>query len=107
MFLFFSSDTYNSVEEEANKIWKSQRYNLVYEYHKKPLFCPPALIFAYVILFVEFAVRKLVKLRVDRKKASSQKEELPGASGGGETAPAADSDDLMARIVRKPVAFGI
>lgn len=62
-FIFFVlSNTYQTIESEANKIWKSDRYNLVFTYYYKPLLPPPFLIFSYILYAIQFIIRKILSL---------------------------------------------
>ena len=43
-----SSNIYDGIQVEANKLWHLQHYELTYEYYKKIYFLPPFSIFIYV-----------------------------------------------------------
>ena len=51
------------IESEANKIWKSDRYNLVFSYYHKPFLPPPLIIFSYILLAFQFIVRRILQTR--------------------------------------------
>ena len=60
LFLFFSN-TYNSVQANANQIWKFQRYYLVMEYAQRPVLVPPFIILNHVIHLIKGIYRRLRK----------------------------------------------
>lgn len=60
LFLFFSN-TYNSVQANANQIWKFQRYYLVMEYAHRPVLVPPFIILNHVIHLIKGIYRRLRK----------------------------------------------
>ena len=51
------------IESEANKIWKSDRYNFVFSYYHKPFLPPPLIIFSYILLAFQFIVRRILQTR--------------------------------------------
>ena len=48
-FPILDSNTFSSVQANANQIWKFQRYYLVMEYSQRPVLVPPFIIFNHVI----------------------------------------------------------
>ena len=48
-YLENSSSTYQNVEENTDKIWKSQRCKKILEYEKMLIFPPPFTLIAYVV----------------------------------------------------------
>lgn len=61
-----------AVTDEADKIWKSQRYHLVYEYFQKPLFSPPMVLFVYALMIIQFVVRRFYLLSQRGKKKTQE-----------------------------------
>lgn len=61
VFILFFSNTYNSVQANANQIWKFQRYYLVMEYAQRPVFVPPFIILNHVIHLIKGIYRRLRK----------------------------------------------
>ena len=59
---FYFSNTYQLIESEANKIWKSDKYHLVYSFYYKPLLPAPLIIFSYMLSLIQFVIRHCVKL---------------------------------------------
>ena len=54
MFLYFLSYTFERVQEDSDKVWKFQRYELIAEYHGRPLFFPPLIFISHILLFVRW-----------------------------------------------------
>lgn len=54
------SNTFQRVQDNADEIWKYQRYWLVYEYVNTPLFPPPLNTLSYVINIIRYYVLKLI-----------------------------------------------
>ncbi|CAF0980027.1 unnamed protein product [Brachionus calyciflorus] len=52
------NNTYDTIEQEANKIWNSQRYALVTEYYNKPLLPAPFVLLSYLFSVFKFILRK-------------------------------------------------
>ena len=50
------------VQDNADQIWKFQRYRLVFEYFKAPILPPPLNLFAYVFTFFEDRCCKKINL---------------------------------------------
>ena len=44
------TNTFSSIEAESDKIWRYQKYNLIYEYFHKPIFFPPFTLLYYLYL---------------------------------------------------------
>ncbi|XP_039598768.1 transient receptor potential cation channel subfamily M member 2 [Polypterus senegalus] len=66
------SYTFQVVQDNTDQIWKFQRFGLIEEYHGRPSFPPPFIIFGHLYLFF--------KRVIQRKKASRHKQfkiELP------------------------------
>ncbi len=57
------SNVYESIEADSKKIWKLQRYGLVFEYYNKPFLPPPFVLFSFVI----YLVKTLIRIIVERK----------------------------------------
>lgn len=53
-FLFYSSYTFERVQEDSDKVWKFQRYELIAEYHGRPLFFPPLIFISHILVFVRW-----------------------------------------------------
>ena len=49
---------YAKIENEADKIWKFERYALVYEYYSKPILPAPFEIFSFVIIALKYFLRE-------------------------------------------------
>ena len=49
-----SSYTFERVQEDSDKVWKFQRYELIAEYHGRPLFFPPLIFISHILLFVRW-----------------------------------------------------
>lgn len=60
---FILSNTYNSVQANANQIWKFQRYYLVMEYAQRPVLVPPFIILNHVIHLIKGLYRWLKNCR--------------------------------------------
>ena len=61
-FLIFKSNksnTYSAIEAQSTKIWKMQRYDLVYEFFHRPFFPPPFVLINYCLSGLKFVVRWL------------------------------------------------
>ena len=55
------TNTFEDIESESDKIWKFQRYNLIYEYFQKTIFVPP---FTFVYYLYAFTIKSgLMALR--------------------------------------------
>ena len=48
------SYTFERVQEDSDKVWKFQRYELIAEYHGRPLFFPPLIFISHILLFVRW-----------------------------------------------------
>ena len=59
-FNFFISKTYSAIEQESDKIWKFDRYKLVFEYFHKPILPPPFVLFYYIILAIKFVIKLII-----------------------------------------------
>ncbi len=57
----FYSKTYSSIEAASDKIWKFERYKLVYEYFHKPILPPPLVLFYYVYLLFKWLARLVIE----------------------------------------------
>lgn len=57
--IFCLSSTYQRIEENADEIWKFQRYNLVYEYVDFPMLAPPFNLIIYAILTAKYTYYKI------------------------------------------------
>ncbi|KAL9974194.1 hypothetical protein ACROYT_G011206 [Oculina patagonica] len=51
------SYTFERVQESSDKVWKFQRYELIAEYHGRPLFLPPLIFVSHVLIFVRWIWR--------------------------------------------------
>ena len=56
------SDVYETVDKQADKIWKYQRYLLAYEYFHKPIFVPPFVLIQHFGYLVKFFIKLGQKL---------------------------------------------
>ena len=54
------SNTYSEIELEADKIWKFQRYWLVYDYVRRPFLVSPLTIIQYIYMIIKY-IRNLSK----------------------------------------------
>jgi hypothetical protein len=98
-----SSDTYEGVEEEANQIWRSQRYSLVQEYMYKPLFAPPFVVVSHVSKAVHFILRSFV---VCSRSLNKKKKKEQSNDGVKETKQRGWFQRLGDAIVYKANGFG-
>ncbi len=76
MTLLFSN-TYQEIEAEANKIWKFDKYNLVFSFYFKPLLPPPLIIISHMMDSVLFVYRKCL----ERSRASQDTAAPTGLAG--------------------------
>ncbi|XP_060111450.1 transient receptor potential cation channel subfamily M member 4 [Heteronotia binoei] len=53
------SYTFAKVQGNSDIYWKSQRYNLIMEYHSRPALAPPFILFSHLHLFIKRHVRKV------------------------------------------------
>ncbi|KAM6934197.1 transient receptor potential cation channel subfamily M member 2 [Xenentodon cancila] len=70
--------TFQEVQENTDRIWKFQRYELIKEYHSRPVFPPPLIIFSHLHLFIRRIVlrRPSVKYKEFKKELSQTEEEV-------------------------------
>ncbi len=66
------SSTFQRVQENADQIWKFQRYKLVYEYVGAPIFPPPLCYISYI-----YSAYEHVRVGLRQKQESKQKEAEP------------------------------
>ncbi|XP_067459474.1 transient receptor potential cation channel subfamily M member 2-like isoform X1 [Thunnus thynnus] len=64
--------TFQEVQDNTDKIWKFQRYELIKEYHSRPAAPPPFIIFSHLYLFIRNVV-----LHKPPIKYKEFKDELP------------------------------
>lgn len=50
------SFTFEEVQENTDRIWKFQRYELIKEYHSRPAAPPPFIIFSHLYILIRFLV---------------------------------------------------
>lgn len=55
------------IEEESDKIWKFQRYNLVFEYFHKPIFPAPFVVIFYLKLLVKLIVLFVMRVSLNKE----------------------------------------
>jgi hypothetical protein len=48
------SNTYSKIETQVNKIAKSQRYAIVFEFYYKKIFPPPFALISYILVMISF-----------------------------------------------------
>jgi hypothetical protein len=65
------SNTFQRVQENADEIWKFQRYSLVYEYVDVPILPPPLNGIAYVVSILKWLVLKLFKRLRGKRRDST------------------------------------
>ena len=51
---FLYSYTFERVQEDSDKVWKFQRYDLVSEYHGRPVAAPPLIFIGHIIIFIRW-----------------------------------------------------
>lgn len=51
------SYTFERVQEDSDKVWKFQRYELIAEYHGRPLFFPPLIFISHVLISIRWIWR--------------------------------------------------
>ena len=61
-FEFYSSKTYDKIQNESEPIWKYSRYSLIYEYFHKSLIPPPFVLFDYGIIIIKMFLGSILKL---------------------------------------------
>ena len=71
----FLSNTYEKIEENADKIWKRQRYDLVYDYFYKSLF-PRPLNMIYYLYFI----MQMITYRIKNRKSTQSIDSFYGLS---------------------------
>jgi hypothetical protein len=49
------------VEENTDKIWKFQRYSLIFKYKNLPIIPPPFIVISHLILFVKMFHKKRIQ----------------------------------------------
>nr|6CO7_A Chain A, Predicted protein [Nematostella vectensis]6CO7_B Chain B, Predicted protein [Nematostella vectensis]6CO7_C Chain C, Predicted protein [Nematostella vectensis]6CO7_D Chain D, Predicted protein [Nematostella vectensis] len=49
--------TFERVQEDSDKVWKFQRYDLVQEYHSRPVFAPPLVLLGHILIFIRWVWR--------------------------------------------------
>lgn len=54
--------TYESIEEKSDKIWKKQRYDVIYEYFHKPTLPPPFVFLTFLIYPFKWIARAMKPL---------------------------------------------
>lgn len=71
------SNTFQRVQDNADEIWKYQRYWLVYEYVDTPLFPPPLNCLSYIVNILRYNVLKLIHWKFDStsNKSSGKNEQ--------------------------------
>eukprot|EP00794_Sanderia_malayensis_P009473 gene9473-10461_t len=52
------NNTYSEVQTNSNKIWKFQRYHLIFEYSRRPVLVPPFVMINHVISLCKHIYRK-------------------------------------------------
>lgn len=50
------SFTFQEVQDNTDRIWKFQRYELIKEYHSRPAAPPPFIILSHIYLFISNVV---------------------------------------------------
>lgn len=68
------SNTFQRVQDNADEIWKYQRYWLVYEYVDTPLFPPPLNCLSYVFNIIRYYGLKLIHLKFEPDKKGREAE---------------------------------
>ena len=53
-----NSSTFQQVQENTDKIWKFQRYRLVFEYTDSSIFPPPLTFISYIISIINYVRKK-------------------------------------------------
>ncbi|KXJ08256.1 Transient receptor potential cation channel subfamily M member 3, partial [Exaiptasia diaphana] len=48
------SYTFELIQEDSDKVWKFQRYDLVQEYHSRPIFSPPLILIGHLFVFIRW-----------------------------------------------------
>ena len=56
------NNTYQLIESEANKIWKFDRYYLVFNFYSKPRLPPPFTILSYFVILIRTLIHQCLKL---------------------------------------------
>lgn len=50
--------TFEKIQEDSDKVWKFQRYDLISEYRDRPALCPPFIIVAHIFSVLTWIFRK-------------------------------------------------
>ncbi|XP_069803260.1 transient receptor potential cation channel subfamily M member 4-like isoform X2 [Dendropsophus ebraccatus] len=58
------SDTFSKVQGNSDIYWKFQRYNLIVEYHNRPVLAPPFIIISHVHTFIRRKIRKIESQKI-------------------------------------------
>lgn len=56
LFVFLYSFTFEEVQDNTDRIWKFQRYELIKEYHSRPAAPPPFIILSHLYIFIRSVV---------------------------------------------------
>ncbi|KAK7880325.1 hypothetical protein WMY93_033041 [Mugilogobius chulae] len=67
--------TFQEVQDNTDRIWKFQRYELIMEYHSRPAAPPPLIILSHVYMFFCVLLRRSGNRKTDFKLELSQTEE--------------------------------
>ena len=86
---------------QSNKIWKSQRYQLVFEYYHKPLLPPPFAIFSYILVFIRYLIRIIWIVAIRQRTYKSAKEVIKKELGGNKF-----GDKIKRNFIIKQFPFG-
>nr|XP_040058326.1 transient receptor potential cation channel subfamily M member 2 isoform X2 [Gasterosteus aculeatus aculeatus] len=70
--------TFQTVQDNTDRIWKFQRYELIQEYHSRPAAPPPFIIFSHFYLFVRnmFPIKASIISEESKSKLQMKEEEL-------------------------------
>lgn len=59
VFVYLRSFTFQEVQDNTDRIWKFQRYELIKEYHSRPTAPPPFIILSHLYLFTRSTVLRI------------------------------------------------
>lgn len=77
------TSTYEDVQDKTDRIWKFQRYRLVFEYYDRSAFPPPISIIGYVIAIVKY-VRERRGRNINNRSAGNKTDDASAVRDDGE-----------------------
>ncbi|XP_061579658.1 transient receptor potential cation channel subfamily M member 2 isoform X2 [Cololabis saira] len=74
--------TFQEVQDNTDRIWKFQRYQLIKEYHSRPVFPPPLIIFSHLYLFIRRIVLRRPPIKHKEERTFSDRRRGAFVLGG-------------------------